>query len=585
MAIQEKVFTTGDLAWQSWSRSYVLKLYVKEEFVSVSDNSSQVSYVLQLVSGGNNRFSDWPVHYSVTINGSAVDSGSPQFSQPFNHTTTLASGTVTVPHESDGSKNLSVKGHIHVNSDRSFLPPPMDIDELFRLTSVARASAPSLSRGSVTLGDDITIYTNSASSEFKHHLKYQINDGNEEYFAYDVKESYNWSVPVSLASEIPNKTEGKITIICHTYKDNTFVGGSEITVPLYVPNIDALKPSIENISYSPISDLPESLQGMFIMQKTRVDASATVTGKYSDIKSVIWTIEGKKYSGSKITSEILSGYGHESISVTATDSRGFSRTETGKLPVVAYWMPCLEPAAGQEKIICERADASGVQDDSGTYLSIKCARYYAQVNYNGKQNNVCDVFYRVKAANQNNYGSENILLSGSDFSTNQINVVLPDVVANLFMSYSVQIILRDTAKSENVYTFSINTEDVDFHLREKGHGAAFGKYSTEPYTLESAWDVHAYKDVKIDGTLFGQYLEPRTESDVTDPDSIRKAGVYRLGGCSILGSPWYGMLIVFSTSHETGNAGILQLAASQPYGYAIRFKWYDVNEWTAWKPL
>lgn len=584
MALQEKVFTAGDLAWQSWSRSYVLKVILSEESASISDNTSRIYYKVQLISGANNRFNGYDVNCSLNIDGQNLHDVKRDVNQPYNHTTDITSGYATVGHDSDGGKNLSFSCTINTNYNLSYLPPSMTLNGNFQLSNIARGSVPSLSNGTISVGQSVTIYTNAASSDFTHSLTYKVENGSWHSIADGVGSAYAWNVPLSLAGEIPDSTSGRITISCTTYSGSREIGSNQVSANLYIPNTDGLKPYISNAGVTETAHLPDAFSGILIQGISRIRASADISTPYSNLKSVIWKIGGKTYSGKTVESDITFS-GIEDAVVTATDTRGYSASQNVRLPVVSYSKPYLGPGDGSDKIICERSDASGNPQNGGRYLLVKCRRNYSPINYHNRQNNFCEVLFRVKSSASASYGREMVLLAKDDLSTDSIHAILPDVVSDNVLAYSVQILLRETIGTENVYTFNISTEDVDFHLREKGHGAAFGKYSTEQYALESAWNIHAYKDVTIDGTLHGQYMEPRDEVFITDADNALKPGVYSMDNCQILNHGWFGILVVFSTGYGSGNAGRLQIAASHTGAIAMRTRWYEVNPWGPWKEL
>ena len=74
------------------------------------------------------------------------------------------------------------------------------------LSTIPRASNPSLSSSLVIMGDSITVYTNRASSNFTHVLYYQIGSGGWNTIATEIGTNKSWTVPLSLANSTPNST-------------------------------------------------------------------------------------------------------------------------------------------------------------------------------------------------------------------------------------------------------------------------------------------------------------------------------------------------------------------------------------------
>lgn len=107
MALQTKTYTS-----ETSSKSFALKLTLTENSVSTTDNTSSVTYKLELISGGYN-FSDYSHGYKVTLGGTVVAELTQvayenQISIDANSALTIASGTATIAHDSDGGLDMSV---------------------------------------------------------------------------------------------------------------------------------------------------------------------------------------------------------------------------------------------------------------------------------------------------------------------------------------------------------------------------------------------------------------------------------------------------------------------------------------------
>ena len=110
MALQTKVFSSA-----TTSNGFTLALTITENSTSIDGNTSSVSYSLALKSGGWN-FAQWRIGWSISLGGTVVSSQSkssaPQFTLGTNSSITIASGTTTVAHNSDGTKSMSVAASI-----------------------------------------------------------------------------------------------------------------------------------------------------------------------------------------------------------------------------------------------------------------------------------------------------------------------------------------------------------------------------------------------------------------------------------------------------------------------------------------
>ena len=135
MALQTKT-----LASDPTSNGFTIKLALSEESISTTGNESDVDWELILTSGGWN-FSTYHVGWDVSLAGKQVSycsrADSPQISLAKNSSITIAKGTTTVPHNSDGSLDMAVSASIDM-ARASYTPGPMSLSGSMALTQINR---------------------------------------------------------------------------------------------------------------------------------------------------------------------------------------------------------------------------------------------------------------------------------------------------------------------------------------------------------------------------------------------------------------------------------------------------------------
>ena len=93
------------------SNTYTLEITITENSTSTPGNSSSVAYVLKLKSSSKN-FTQYGVGASVKLDGKQVAyrdrKTAPQITLGTYSEVTLLSGTVTIGHNTDGSKSMSI---------------------------------------------------------------------------------------------------------------------------------------------------------------------------------------------------------------------------------------------------------------------------------------------------------------------------------------------------------------------------------------------------------------------------------------------------------------------------------------------
>jgi hypothetical protein len=151
MALQTITYSVGDYAYQSWSNAYVLELILTEDSINESENTSIISYELNIKSGVSNQYiSNTP--YGIELNGIEIASGIEGVNLPYNSSITLASGSTAIEHNADGTLDMSVYAWIDESEDNDgssnrWAPPSMSIDETITLTPISRAFTLTLESG------------------------------------------------------------------------------------------------------------------------------------------------------------------------------------------------------------------------------------------------------------------------------------------------------------------------------------------------------------------------------------------------------------------------------------------------------
>ena len=359
--------------------------------------------------------------------------------------------------------------------------------------NVPSASEPTVSASTIAMGNTLTISTNRKSSNFTHQIAYSFNgasNGDSAMLISGATKSYAWKVPLDLAKTIPSATSGEGIITCITYNGTATVGSKTVPFKASVPNNSTTQPEISSCILAPYGTVPSAFGGLYIQGKTGVKATLTASSDYSTIASYKMTVGSTTRSGNPATLKSFSTSGNKTVTCTVTDARGYSKTIYPAITVLPYGSPKVVPRNGDRSIVCERCKNDGTLSDSGTWLRIKARRSYSKVTSNGTQKNFCTLGYRYKESDDSAYKKDVVLIESSDTSTDEVDTKISGIVSSLTTSYLVQLFVRDTMGEEITYTVTVPTSSVDFHLRDGGKGAAFGKYSEIPNGVEFAWDVY-----------------------------------------------------------------------------------------------
>ncbi|MBR3424024.1 MAG: hypothetical protein IKG80_05990, partial [Clostridia bacterium] len=158
-----------------------MKLDVNETSTSVANNTSTLSWKLYIQTTNGYYFSQIKVGAKVVIGGvtviDRVYSSSSQYSCGENSSVTIATGTVTVPHNADGTKTIAAGAITASNTTQTGnVVPNMSLSSgsALVLTTIPRASTITTTAASNLMGTVRTITINRASSSFTHTLTYSF---------------------------------------------------------------------------------------------------------------------------------------------------------------------------------------------------------------------------------------------------------------------------------------------------------------------------------------------------------------------------------------------------------------------------
>ena len=423
---------------------YSLLLGVSEKSYSIENNTSTVEWWVGIRSNTayHNHYG-LAETYTVVINGSTVHSAVHKPTVGNGQTVWVASGTATVGHNADGSKTVAVSASFN-NADRgTYLPTTGSCSGELKLTTIPRATVPSVDKPSLDCGSVIKFTGTSASSNFSHKL-YSSWNGEEKLIATldkgSTAVSYSYAIPTSWEKNMPDTTSAIATFILETLNGNTVIGRKSINATVQVRS--GIVPTVGNPTIEDTNSISKAM-GLYVQSQSCIKFTIPTSGNQgSTITSVSTKFNGQTYSGSTFTTQAIQDSGTLTYTITVTDSRGRTATKSGSINVVAYNPPSLT------NVSAKRANSSYVIDESsGTY-----ALLHFKVGFTGLSNkNVTSFYiqYRASGATSwtkinswaNNYTLEQDYKAGNLFTSTTTTYEIAFGVKDKFMSdYSWQIV-------------------------------------------------------------------------------------------------------------------------------------------------
>lgn len=395
---------------------------------SVSGNYSNVSWKLKLTTTGSGEghiSSSSSKKYSVTVNGT-TKSGTNTIGVSAGSSKTLASGTVKVNHNSNGTKTFSVSfsQEFNITFSGSHIGT-IKGSASFTLNTIPRAS--SMSVPNITIGSAGTITVSKASSGFSHTITATFGSYSKTIVSKGTGTSYSFTPPMEWCNAVTGGTSATATYKIYTYSGSTHIGTKTYEKTLYIPS--SVVPTISSVSHSEAS-LSSGWSGVYVKTKSKIQFRISCAGSYgSTIKSIITKYDGQTLSGTPSPSANCNSAGAVAYTVTVTDSRGRTASKSGTINVMDYSSPQLISFSAF------RCNESGKADDNGERLSI--SKRFAITQLNNINTNKWKIEYKESGAS-----SYSLLTSGSGYSIN--DTWISGAVFSVDKAYLLKITVEDS---------------------------------------------------------------------------------------------------------------------------------------------
>lgn len=465
--------------WSNNDRGYRLRLWLDQTSQDIAGNTSQVRVRLALLNT-TTTFAEYSCSAYVDINGQRLNwSGSPSVLS-YNQTVWLLDRTITVGHNSDGTKSVGFNASF--SGSGGWSPSTLNIGaSSFGLTTIPRTS--SVSGGTGTIGSPVTISISRASSSFTHTLRYSFGRQSGT-IASGVGTSVSWTPPIDLCNDIPNSISGVGTIYADTYSGTNKIGTSSSMLSLSVPS--SMVPTIDTKKVEETVAGLNTQFGTYVQNKSKIKATMTASGTYgSTIKSYQITANGETFNSDSGTTGELKTSGTNRVDFEVTDSRGRKATSYIDISVTAYENPKIL------SVSASRANADGTLNDEGTHAKIT---FNASVAPVGNKNTKAFI---VKYKKTGSPTWSEVDVTSETYSVNTYTIVAG---FDVDYAYDIQLYVADYFTS---ITFSPTTLPTGFAIincHPDGKAVAFGEVS-DGFGFSVNMNAQFKKSVDIAGNV------------------------------------------------------------------------------------
>lgn len=472
------------------------------KYINYSVNSQELSYDINSNTSAVRIWIDgWRTNTGYTTTGSGtvyaringvVYSAGITSSQKITSTPIrLGTWDVTISHDADGSKAISVTGWISHSQFSS-----SEQGYTHTLTTIPRVSGVRCDGG--TFGSALTIYFDRKSDNFTHHLYYSLNGGPETGIGADYSTSATWTPPLSLLNSVTGADSTTIMFRAYTFNGGTNIGSSTCTCTVKIPT--NIVPTFTSITATPVNPFGSLyLQGKSSIKLT-INGASGVYG--STIKTYSISGGDYSYSGDKntYTTGVVDKSGDITFTATITDSRGRTASKTVKVTVTAYTLPTLT-------FETYRCDSSGTKDIiKGTYIYVKPIFTYCVITGNA---------IKTKSIKINNTSKSTAFNSGQGY-------VFSGYALNI--THEVEVSITDNAGNTVTVIHDIDIGKVILNIPPHKNGVGWGRYCDKEGEFQIEYDLNIFGKILKNGeelpvfTKNGNYSVP--------PAPIEKKDIY-----------------------------------------------------------
>ena len=322
------------------SSGYVrLVLEVNETGTDITTNTSTISWQLWL-----ERASAWAFDLNneslaeVEINGTNLLSKYVSFDLRNRDWVTFGQGTMTIPHNEDGTKSIPIWARLTNVADQgniNWFSGTVNLSNIPRSSGIKSVTE-------TELGQPITITIDKKVDEFRHQVSWSVNGSDLVDLGSGHDTSVQFTVPIDYANRITNSETGALDVRVRTFRGNEQIGNDVYKrgIPIKVPT--SIVPTLEDVTISErTAKLAEFIPvGNFIKDKSvmRVETNGANGSYGSTIISTELTVDNLVVRAT--TGDFPANKaGNLEVTAKITDSRGRTATKSNTIKVWDYYAP------------------------------------------------------------------------------------------------------------------------------------------------------------------------------------------------------------------------------------------------------
>lgn len=310
-----------------YASNFSLYVELNNQNTDINNNKSQVAYNVYCKSSGSGAINAKHKRY-FSLNGKEIinTTESISASSPYAYIP-IASGTIDVTHNSDGTKVIPFSAEIQATS----YGVSASISGNFTLNTIARSSSISCSTANIEENAVITI--TSASNNFTHDVVANFGNLKVNIVSKVKAGTFQWKVPADFYSQIPSAKTGWGTIECTTFNGQTQIGSVSTRFDVTTSE-SKCKPSLSAVVVDTNSTTIALSGNKNKLIKHKSTAKVTITTSAKNNATISKkTVNGTSVTGSELS---ISNVFATVFKIEVTDSRGYTNSVELKPTIVNY---------------------------------------------------------------------------------------------------------------------------------------------------------------------------------------------------------------------------------------------------------
>lgn len=322
-------------------------------------SGADMQYRVQVTIGAlstSSSYFGYPIYMKLTMDGVLRETTTLKSASPnqWSSAITYTSPWYTVSNKTSGSTVVSFNMYSGSGSTRN---------DTYSYSMVVDPAASRMTSPNGTLGTDLYLSVTKYNSDFTHTISYACGSATGYVCTNSSATSVAWGTgngnTVALASQNTAGQSVTVQFTIITYSGGSEVGRDVSSCVMAIPS--TVKPSV-SLSVADATGLLATY-GAYVQGKSKLTITATPTLAYgSPIKTYTITADGKTYTTSPVTTDVLQNKGTMAVTAKVTDNRNYpSEVASTNITVLEYAPPAVTVTA-------YRCNSSGTADQEGAYM-------------------------------------------------------------------------------------------------------------------------------------------------------------------------------------------------------------------------